>query len=154
MKNCFMIVDDNALVCRATALLVGYASGCPVQCCGNGDEALCALKNDPGAFACVITDFDMPGMNGLELGGHLRALAPDTKLLLMTGTPGALDDADIRRHGFECMLAKPFDLAAVKEVLRRILPEFNNSPACGSRDPYGRGISFFEGSHGIRHAVV
>jgi CheY-like chemotaxis protein len=125
MKNQFLIVDDDALVCRATARMVEHCTGCEAVCCSGGGEALRVFQGGPGAFACVVTDFEMPGMNGLELGDRLRALAPGVKMLLVTGSPGALNGTDVTQHGFDCILAKPFDLAAMDDALRRMLPASN-----------------------------
>ena len=139
-----LVVDDNALVCMATARLVEHVTGCPAQCCSSGEEALRIFKDARGDFTCVISDLDMPGMNGLQLGSTLRAEAPGLKLLFMTGNPGALEWADISGHGFDCMLAKPFDMAIIGETLRRLLPPLNNSAASGTHNLYRHGVPFFE----------
>ena len=92
--------------------------GCTVESCGSGEEALRIFQDKPGAFACVVTDFEMLAMDGLELGGRLRAMDPEVKMVLITGNPGALAGIDIRRHGFDCMLAKPFTLATIRECAK------------------------------------
>ncbi len=154
MKNHFLIVDDDALVRRATARLVEHVTGCEVECCASGEEALKVLKNEPDAFACVVTDFEMPGMNGLELGSRLHAVAPEVRMLLVTGSPGAVDGADARRRGFDGLLAKPFDLAIMKEALLRVLPPLNNSPVSRSHDLNKSGASFFERLPGTLRAAI
>jgi CheY-like chemotaxis protein len=93
-------------------------------------------------------------MDGLELGSRLRALAPEVKLLLVTGSPGALEGTDIHGRGFECMLAKPYDLATIREALRRVSPLLNNSPMRPPAGHSGSAASFFERSRGILRAVA
>lgn len=152
MKNKFLIVDDDPLVCRATARLVEHVAGRPVECCGSGAEALGLFAADPAAFVCVITDYEMPGMNGLELGRRLRALAPGVRMLLMTGRPGVLNGTDVTQPGFDCVLAKPFDLARMEEALRPVLPVLNDSPS--PRRGHPAGGAMFSGPCGIPLAVM
>jgi CheY-like chemotaxis protein len=154
MKNHILVVDDDALVCRATARLVEHVTGCATECCGSGDEALRVFQARPDEFACVVTDFNMPGMNGLELGDSLRALAPGLRMLLVTGSPGALDGAEVKQRGFDCLLAKPFDLAAIKDALRGILPLADSGPAGPAHNSPGDGALFFERLRGTLHAFV
>lgn len=150
-SNQFLVVDDNALVCTATARLVEHLTGWEARCCSSAEEALMTFKAAPaGRFAFAISDYEMPRMNGLELGSFLRALAPGMPLVLMTGNPGGLAHADIVAHGYDCMLAKPLDLAIIRETLRRLLPPFNNSAPRDTQSLYERGVSFFERSRGIQ----
>ncbi|HRO04005.1 MAG TPA: response regulator [Terricaulis sp.] len=67
----------------------------------------------------LLTDYSMPGMNGLELAERARARHPDLKVLIVSGY------ADAERLGASAarpaLLRKPFDetelLAAVQAVL-------------------------------------
>jgi CheY-like chemotaxis protein len=49
------------------------------------DEALEALRDDPGGFDVVVTDFNMPGMSGLEVVRAVRAIAPDMPVAMASG---------------------------------------------------------------------
>ena len=131
MKKHCLIVDDNALVRETTACLVKHIARCPVRCCSGGEEALRLFADDPEAYTCVVTDFNMPGIDGLELGRRLRAIAPDVKLLLATGTPGALDGVDVRGRGFDRVLAKPFDMRLLREALGFLSRAPDESGAAG-----------------------
>ena len=53
----------------------------------------------PGAFDFVITDLEMPGLDGIELGRQLRAFSPTTKILLATGS-GILTATEAVERGF------------------------------------------------------
>lgn len=154
MKNHFLIVDDDALVCRATARMVEHVTGCAVEYCRSGGEALRIFQTAPGAFTRVVTDFDMPGMNGLELADRLRALAPGVRMLLVTGCPGALNGTDVKQHGFDGVLAKPFDLAAIEEALKRMEPLSSDVSANPPSEAPAGGASSFEGMHGVLHAFI
>src|SRR5215471_2143509 len=64
-----LIVDDNEIaveIVRGTLAAAGYN----VRCATNGREALDIVLN--GGYRLVITDWDMPEMNGLELCRALR----------------------------------------------------------------------------------
>jgi len=154
MKKHCLIVDDNALVRETTACLVKHIASCPVRCCSDGEEALRVFGNDPDAFACVVTDFNMPGIDGLELGRRLRALAPDVKLLLVTGNPCALDGIDVKERGFHRVLSKPFDMALLRDALNFLSPApgEHDAPGCGVY--WDRDVPFFEGSRGVITAAA
>ena len=154
MKNQCLLVDDNALVLETTACLVKHITGLPVRCCGSGEEAIRIFEESPESFACVITDFNMPGINGLELGGYLHEIAPGAKLLLVTGNPGAVDEQDLSRCGFVGLLPKPYSLTLLREALAAILPDLNNFSAPATHELYKRGVSFPERSLEMNRAVA
>ncbi len=49
-----------------------------------GDDALAAVESD-GPFAAVVCDMRMPGMDGIEVLGKIREIAPDTVRIMLTG---------------------------------------------------------------------
>jgi len=64
-----LIVDDDELVLAHLKELV-TAAGYGVRTAATGDEALAALENS--AASIVVTDLNMPGMNGLDLCRRIR----------------------------------------------------------------------------------
>ena len=110
------IVDDDPGIRKMAALLLQHA-GYAVVCASNGLEALMLYSSYGKQVAAIVTDIDMPEMDGIELAARVRANEPGARVLLMTGCmpPGAAV-ADGWR-----VLSKPFrpqDLvSAVKEIL-------------------------------------
>jgi len=155
MKNTCMIVDDNAMVRETTAMLIKHIAACPVRCCSDAAEALRVFGEEPEAFWCVITDLNMPGMNGLELGRLLRVMAPDVKMLLITGNPGAVDDGELCDSGFHRLLAKPFNLSLLGDALRSFFPPSGNDiPIVVSRGSFEGNFSFHEKSNVLAFAAA
>lgn len=77
-----LLVDDNRdglLVRRALLEEAGYG----VQLAASGDEALTLFA--AAAFDVVVTDFRMPGMNGVELIARIRQTDPNARIVLLSG---------------------------------------------------------------------
>ncbi|HKH27614.1 MAG TPA: ATP-binding protein [Sphingomicrobium sp.] len=105
-----LLVDDEELVRVATADMLGDL-GYEVTEANSGAEALRLLRlgDEPDL---MITDYLMPGMNGVQLIEDARAIAPEMQVMLITGysTVAEGPGASVAR------LAKPFrqsDLAAL-----------------------------------------
>jgi len=77
-----LVVDDEALVRLGTAETL-RDEGYEVDEADDGATAI-ALA-DRTAYDCVVTDFLMPGMNGVELARALRSARPRTPILLLSG---------------------------------------------------------------------
>jgi DNA-binding response OmpR family regulator len=115
-----LIEDDDAL--RDTLRKTFARAGYEVDDAPNGRAALQAygrVRSD-----VVITDIVMPDKEGLETISELRRLAPNTKIIAISGAGiGRADDylGMARRLGASRILAKPFSgdeiLAIVAEVL-------------------------------------
>ncbi len=73
------------------------------------------------AYDCVISDIQMPGIDGFQLMHWLREQRPQSRVIMMTafGSPSVRQEA--LRHGVAAYLEKPFDLAALKRELRKAL---------------------------------
>jgi len=110
-----LIVDDDALINIGTADMV-QDMGLRALEAYSGREALDILERGD-AVDVLITDFAMPGMNGLELAGRARQLRPSLPVLLATGydeLPGG-EVTDLPRLG------KPFQQAELLACLERAL---------------------------------
>jgi CheY-like chemotaxis protein len=80
-----LVVDDEDLSCSATARML-MLGGYLVLTASSGDEALRIVRSQrPGRIDLVITDINMPGMNGLELADRLRQHRPALPILFMSG---------------------------------------------------------------------
>jgi DNA-binding response OmpR family regulator len=115
-----LIEDDEPL--RDTLRKTFARAGYEVDDAPNGKAALQAYRRQRSDV--VITDIVMPDTEGLETITELRRLAPDVKIIAISG--GAIGRADdylgMARHlGASRILAKPFSgdeiLAVVAEVL-------------------------------------
>ena len=103
----WMVVDDNEGVLDLLADLLEALGVADVQRFHSSAAALAAFKASPHQFQFVITDLDMPGMNGIELCRRLHAIAPRLKVVLATGSSDT-SEAAARQSGFFGLLAKPF----------------------------------------------
>ncbi|MFL6708242.1 MAG: response regulator transcription factor [Massilia sp.] len=104
------LVDDDADVrVGLHALLRSYGYRVTVY---DGAQALLAAGVE--GIDCVVSDVNMPGMDGFELLDHLRASAASPPCILMTALP---DNHKLRaralRSGAACFLGKPVDAEAL-----------------------------------------
>lgn len=112
-----LVVDDDAGVRQIVGMILKQ-NGHEVLWASNGLEALMVYTSYRSRLDLVLTDVDMPQMNGIELATRIRASDPSKKILLMTGRP--LDDLEWPE---DCpMLSKPFGpdqlIAALDSALK------------------------------------
>ena len=84
----------------------------------SGDGALQLISEAAGAsLILILSDINMPGMNGLELLPKAKAARPDVPVIMIT----AYGDADTRRKalegGAEALLTKPIDFVALRNEI-------------------------------------
>ncbi|NWE39753.1 sigma-54-dependent Fis family transcriptional regulator [Pseudomonas yamanorum] len=110
-----LVEDDRALreALADTLLLAGH----DYRAVGSAEEALDAVEQE--SFSLVVSDVNMPGMDGHQLLGLLRARQPQLPVLLMTAH-GAVERAvDAMRQGAADYLVKPFEPKALIELVTR-----------------------------------
>ncbi len=110
-----LVEDDRALrEALADTLVIGGHDFCAVDC---AEAALTALGRE--SFCMVISDVNMPGMDGHQLLGLIRSRYPQLPVLLMTAF-GAVERAvDAMRRGAADYLVKPFEPKALLELVER-----------------------------------
>ncbi len=117
-----MVVDDNPSILEMLTSFLGIVSGMRVASFQSSVKALAAFRAEPELYQFVITDLEMPGMNGVELCDQLHALAPDLKVVLVTGNQAAVDAATAKDFGFNGLLYKPFTFGALEHLLENLQP--------------------------------
>lgn len=78
-----LVAEDNVSFLEVLTAMLENA-GATVTGFSRPVEALAAFKQAPGDWDILITDFDMPEMNGAELAYHIRNIRPDLKAVLVT----------------------------------------------------------------------
>ncbi len=117
--GCILVVEDEPAL-RRLVVQVLVREGYRVREAARGTEAL-RLFHEDGSIRLLLTDMDMPDMNGGELGTRLKALRPGLRVLYMSGAaPESLEG--IPGLESESFLAKPFSPEAVVERVRRLMP--------------------------------
>jgi CheY-like chemotaxis protein len=112
----WMLVDDNQEILNMLSAMLKNLTNAAVECFTTPAAALEAFQAAPGGYELVITDFEMPGMDGVELCRRLREISPEQKVFLATGS-GFFTAAAARHAGFCALLTKPFPLSALKSAL-------------------------------------
>jgi CheY-like chemotaxis protein len=93
-------------------------SGHVVSVAASGEEALQELGEQ--TFDVVVSDMGMgAGMNGWELAEAVRSRWPSVRFFLATGWGAAIDPVEAQSRGVEAVLAKPYQLADLLQVLSR-----------------------------------
>jgi DNA-binding NtrC family response regulator len=83
------------------------------------EDATRAFRDEPDAYAAVVTDQVMPRMTGDEVAGELLRIRPDLPIVLCTGFGRAMTPERARAIGVREYLAKPFTLEELAGALRR-----------------------------------
>jgi two-component system chemotaxis response regulator CheY len=116
-----LVVDDQSTMRRIVKGLLQELGYSDVTEADDGNTALPLLKN--GSFDFVITDWNMPGMPGLDLLKAVRGDAKLAKLPVMMLTAEAKREQIIEaaQAGVSGYVIKPFTAATLKEKIDKIL---------------------------------
>ena len=117
MKYSVLIVDDDNLVNEfLTETLVRANYHCVSAL--SGEEALVKFKAQ--TFDIVLTDLKMKELDGLSLLGHVKRLAPDTVVVMMTAYGTVETAVKAIKMGAYDFLLKPVSPEALEHILTRI----------------------------------
>jgi len=118
MKPRILIVDDEARMSAVVATALGRA-GYECTQASSGEAALRAV--DEHRFDAVVTDWKMPGMDGLELLRALKRQRPEVPVLLLTAYGSVASAVAAMREGAFDYVTKPFDNEELRAAVARAL---------------------------------
>ncbi len=115
-----LLADDDAAV-RDLVRRALTSEGHTVHVTQDGLEALDALGSDGGGIDILISDVDMPQLDGISLAEKALALKPALAVVLMSGFSDQLERAARLRARQLLSISKPFTLDQIKQVVRSML---------------------------------
>jgi CheY-like chemotaxis protein len=128
MLHILLIEDDAPIRELLTRMLV--AAGHQMTAAANGAEGL-RLWREQGADL-VLTDIQMPGINGIEVMLQLRSYAPKLPVIAVSGGVRSRDLdllGTVGLLGAVGLLQKPFTSAALKAAIAEALKQTDSNPA-------------------------
>jgi two-component system chemotaxis response regulator CheY len=116
-----LVVEDSSAMRGLIASIVDEVGDCEVVEVSNGFEALRRLPRE--VFALVITDINMPDINGLELLSFIRKSANSaaTPVLIVTSEGSEKDRDRGIALGANAYVTKPFVADELLKTVRRLL---------------------------------
>jgi PAS domain S-box-containing protein len=128
-----LVAEDNPTN-RSLLVSMLHILGVAAEGVADGQAAVDALAREH--YDLVFLDWDMPNLDGPGAARAIRARESGlahVPVVCMTGYPSLGDDAPWRRAGMDDMLAKPFHLSELNDVLARWLRRDRKLPPDGER---------------------
>ncbi len=117
-----LVVDDEQAIADLISRYLGKAGVTAIPF-SDSREALQRFLQQPGEFSLVITDYDMPDLNGIEFAALLYRKAPGLPVILISGDGGDLSRVQIAESGIISIMDKPIERETLLDVVCNLLPE-------------------------------
>ena len=118
-----LIVDNEPCILDLAAYFF-KCEGVEAYCVADGGEALQKLRER--TFIMMITDFNMPGMDGLELARKAREIAPHMPVIMNTGDISPEIHRLAKEAGIAEVFGKPLHLAEILARVKKRMDEMTN----------------------------
>jgi signal transduction histidine kinase len=115
-----VVVDDDVEVLRPLCAYL-QSSGYEVVSAQGGVEGLEAIQ--AARPDVVLSDIAMPGVSGIELCRRVQSMELGIPIVLMSGWASEVDPLQVRDAGAQALLAKPFSMQQVTELLSSVTRE-------------------------------
>jgi two-component system, chemotaxis family, chemotaxis protein CheY len=120
-----LLVDDSkAMRMIMRKALTALADG-GISEAGDGVEAMTVITTHPKAFDLIITDWNMPNMNGLDLVAKIRETNKATIIIMATTEAEKPRVLAAVRAGVNNYVVKPFSAESLLEKVRQTLTKAN-----------------------------
>jgi signal transduction histidine kinase/ActR/RegA family two-component response regulator len=128
-----LLVMDDEEALRKLLQSVLTKLGYQVETARDGAEAIAVYENAKAAgraFDAALLDLTVRGgMGGVEAAAKLKELDPSLKLIVSSGYSDAAVISEYRKYGFDGVIPKPWAIAEVSDVFRRVLvPAADSQP--------------------------
>jgi CheY-like chemotaxis protein len=119
-KKLILYVDNEWAVIEPVNQILnrlGYETVVTTWC----SEAVNLMRSQPERFDLVITDMNMPDMDGFELSRALKEIRPDIPILLCTGFGALVNRQDMAAAGISEVIPKPFSIKDISMFIENAL---------------------------------
>jgi CheY-like chemotaxis protein len=124
-----LVVDDKENVALTIKVGLTRLFSCEVTIASSGEQALQLCEQQP--FDMLVTDYKMPGMDGIELTARVRQLHPQTAVVMVTAYGDDELRAQARQLAIQRVLIKPVRFMdiylTVLDALKKTYPKSETS---------------------------
>ena len=118
-----LVVDDSNLARKHISRVLGGMGIEKITLACDGKEGLELFAANQDAFDFIVTDYNMPIMDGQELIKAIRHELKNTRIpiLMVTSEENETRLSNVHKAGVSAICDKPFDPETVKEILYRVM---------------------------------
>jgi CheY-like chemotaxis protein len=117
MEDILVVDDDDAF--RELIRRILEREGLVAQCVSSGEEALEKIRQK--SYSLMITDYHIPGLDGLELSRKGLEMAPQMPIIMNTGDPSPSVTLQAREIGISKVMGKPYLPEEIMELVRDVV---------------------------------
>ena len=126
-----LLVDDDEFI-RDSLKIAFTTKGCPIRVAETAEEGLQAIKEEQ--FDIIISDFKLPGMNGLDFLKLATVTQPQAVNILITAYRDEYCFSEAVRIGVTELIEKPFSVKALVALLALSLKRQTRQRAIAERN--------------------
>ena len=118
-----LIVEDAEMCASTLEIALGSIPDLRTITVSSAEQAWHILESEPKDIRAIVTDLQMPGMDGFELIERIRAheLHAGLPIIVITGSTDPRVPERVRVQGANAVFAKPYSPAQVREKLEQLL---------------------------------
>ncbi len=126
MSNSFniLVIDDEQIMRDGSSRILSK-DGWGVITAENGQSGLEVIRRRSKEIDVILLDLMMPGMNGMEVLEHIRAIDPNLLVIVITGYATVESAVEAMKRGAYDFIPKPFTPDQLRIVVRRALEKRN-----------------------------
>jgi len=113
-----LLIDDDEWIRDSLSIFLA-GEGCSLDAYETAEEGIKALHRN--RYDIIITDYRLPGMDGLKFFGRIQQWCPHAIKILITAYPNREIYALAHSAGVHDYIEKPFTTTSIEEVLSRLL---------------------------------
>ncbi len=117
--NKLILIDDEEGVRRSVVRALKRESY-QTYTAANGEEGIAFIKKNRNQIATVISDYKMPGLNGLETLSAIGSINPEITRIILTGYATMEAAIEATNQGIDGFLTKPFDNVELRANIHKI----------------------------------
>jgi two-component system, response regulator YesN len=120
-----MIVEDDAVFLQTMVQILEMFGFDPVYAAADGEDAWQRLRETP--VDLLITDINMPRMNGIELMHHVRQRYSELPIIVISGFLEQEHLSQLEPYRVHATLFKPFKIPQIAGEIRRLFADGEGS---------------------------
>ena len=119
-EKTILLIDDEEMVINISEMMLKRL-GYRVLKAHSGYEGLQLFEENKSKIDLIISDLEMPKMNGEEVMDKIREIDPQIKVMLSSGALTDADEKNVVNKGFNGFIKKPYNMNTLCEKMAEII---------------------------------